>query len=136
MPDFPQICRSPYPAATEILAGRAVTSDGTNTLLISDTNQATTQQVFVLGVTINDTAALGYPAIGTIGDEVPFVASGAVSRGDLLVAKYSATAALSSCLMTVTSHAVGDQVVGICTTPAVDGGGGKCRLIGHQLKFA
>jgi len=136
MPQFPQIVQCPLPAATDISAGRAVTSDGSNTILISDTDQATTQQTFSLGVTINDTLEGGYPVIATVGDNVNFVSSGAVAIGDLLVPKYSASASIAGCLMAVTSHAVGDQIVAIATTASAAGGGGKCRLIGHQLKFA
>ncbi len=133
---LPQIVQSPSPALTDLEAGRVVTDDGTNTKLCSVTNQAATQQVFISGVTIGGCAAGDLPSVAFLGGELRFVASGTVAVGDLLVAKYSATASVDSTVMTVTSHAVGDQIVGICTLAATDGGGGKMRLICHQLKFA
>jgi len=134
--ELPQTVESPSPALTDLEPGRVVTDDGTHTKLCSITNQAATQQVFISGITLASCLAGDLPDVAFLGGEVRFVASGTVAVGDLLVAKYSTTALIDSTVMTVTSHAVGDQVVGICTAAATDGSGGKMRLICHQLKFA
>ena len=125
---------SPSAAGAAILTGHAVTDSGTATSQISDTDQATTQAVYTLGIALQDCAAGDIPTIAVAGDEIPFVASGAVAIGDLLVAKYSATASVAGALMAVTSHLTGDVIVGICTKGAADTKTGMCRFVGHPTK--
>jgi hypothetical protein len=117
------------PATVAIATGVAVQDSGTATTVASLTDQATTQTLFVKGITTCACAAGEIPTVATLGAEVPYLSSGATAVGDLLVAKFGGAG-----LMKVGTHTAGDTIVAICRVAAADGAMGICQFIGHPLK--